>query len=61
MEKGSKSRILTWAILIVLAVVIVLWGLFHYFAIGDRGQPERTFGTVPDVPGESPYSTERTP
>jgi hypothetical protein len=59
MESTTKSRVLTWAVLVTVAGVIVLWGLFHYFAIGDHGRPERTFGAVPDVPGESPYSTDR--
>ncbi|MHC4779796.1 MAG: hypothetical protein ACYTFG_14565 [Planctomycetota bacterium] len=51
---------MTWALLLIVAVVIVFWGLFHFFAIGDRGHPVRDFGAVKDVPGESPYSTKRT-
>ena len=48
-----------WFIVITLAVLFILWGLFIFFAVGDKGPPSWNFGVIPDIPGESHYSTER--
>jgi len=46
----------SWTILVLLSVVIVLWGLLNYRWIPDT--PRRwDLGVLPDVPGQSPYST----
>ena len=49
----------SWIIVIAIAVVFVVWGLFIFFTLGDKGPPPWDFGVIRDVPGESPYSTER--
>jgi hypothetical protein len=53
-EKGNLKG---WLIVIGIAVFFLAWALFAYFLIGDKGPGSWDFGTVPDIPGESPYST----
>jgi len=46
-----------WLIAIGLALAVSLYGVFMYFAVGDKGPPDWDFGTVEDIPGQSIYST----
>ena len=55
----TKASLRGWLIVIAMAFLFVLWGLFIFFAVGDKGPPPWDFGVIQDVPGESPYSTER--
>ena len=48
-----------WMIVVVLAVLFIIWGLFIFYTVGDKGPPSCNFGVIRDVPGESPYSTEK--
>ena len=59
MGKEDKSNFRDWVIIFVLAVSFACWGLFIFFAVGDKGPPPWNFGTVRDIPGESPYSTQQ--
>ncbi len=52
-----KMTIHGWAIIIAIAVIFVLYGLFSYFYIGYREPPDWDFGQIEDVPGQSAYST----
>jgi len=45
---------------VAIAVAFVIWGLTVFFLVGDRGSGEWILGSQPDVPGQSPYSTEGT-
>lgn len=54
-----SDRARTWLFVIALSLALLLWGLFLFFAIGDKGPPTWDFGAVEDVPGQSPYSTQR--
>ena len=56
-KTGGTFR--SWIIVIAIGVVFIVWGLFIFFTIGDKGPPPWDFGVIRDVPGESPYSTER--
>jgi hypothetical protein len=47
----------SWLIVVGIAVAFLCWGLFIFFAVGDKGVPPWDFGVIPDIPGESPYST----
>ena len=47
----------SWLYVSALAFMFLLYGLFMFFMIGDKGPPEWNFGTVEDIPGESVYST----
>jgi hypothetical protein len=55
----KKGSLRGWIIVLAMAILFVVWGLFIYFAVGDKGTPPWNFGVVSDIPGESPYSTER--
>jgi len=56
-EKNSALR--SWGIILALAFLFICWGLFSFFMVGDKGPPSWDFGVVRDIPGESPYSTQR--
>jgi len=49
----------SFLIIVGIAVLFVCWGLFVFFTVGDKGSPPWDFGVVKDIPGESPYSTQR--
>ncbi|MEM5787257.1 MAG: hypothetical protein AAGU11_08060 [Syntrophobacteraceae bacterium] len=53
----ERSPILTWGIIVGIGTSFLLWGLLVFFVIGDKGPPEWDFSIIPDVPGESAYST----
>jgi len=40
-----------------LAAAFLVWGIFVYNTVGDKGPPAWDYGTLPDVPGLSVYST----
>lgn len=49
-----------WILIILLCAVIIGWGYLNYFMIHDTpGQWKQ--GALPDVPGESIYSTDNGP
>jgi hypothetical protein len=56
-DENKTSNLTRWLIPIGLAVGFFLWGLFIYYAVGDKGPPPWSFGIVEDIPGQSPYST----
>ena len=56
-SEEEKSSVATWSILTAIAVGFLLWGLFIFFVIGEKGPPEWDFSVIPDIPGESIYST----
>jgi hypothetical protein len=58
-EQKEKSSIKDWLVPIAIAVLFLLWGLLIFFMVGNKGQPPWDFGVVEDIPGQSPYSTER--
>jgi hypothetical protein len=58
-EQEEKSSIKDWLVPIAIAVLFLLWGLLIFFMVGNKGQPPWDFGVVEDIPGQSPYSTER--
>ena len=54
---GKRESVRSWSLVLGLAVGFLLWGLFIFFAVGDKGAPPWNFGVVEDIPGQSPYST----
>jgi hypothetical protein len=44
---------------VVIAVLFLIWALFILLLVGDKGPPSWDFGVVEDIPGQSPYSTNR--
>lgn len=58
-EEGGKN-FKAWFIVCTLAILLLIYGVFMYFVVGDKGPPPWDFGTVEDVPGQSVYSTQPT-
>jgi len=57
--RGASGRmnLRGWVIVCAVSVLFVLYGFFAFYVIGDKGPPDWDFGSLPDVPGESVYST----
>ena len=55
-EQGGNNW-KAWLIVCTLAVLFLIYGVFMYFVVGDKGPPAWDFGTVEDIPGQSSYST----
>ena len=51
------SSVKTWSIIGAIAAGFLAWGLLIYFVIGDKGPPDWDFSVIPDIPGESTYSS----
>jgi len=58
-EQKDNPTIKDWLVPIAIAVLFLVWGLVIFFMVGNKGQPPWDFGVVEDIPGQSPYSTER--
>jgi len=56
LEEG-KQGLRGWLIVGSMVLLFLLYGFFMYFAVGDKGPPSWDFGVVPDIPGQSSYST----
>ena len=50
------SPLRSWVIIGLMCLFILLKGLYAFWVVGDLGQPDWDFGTIPDVPSESPYA-----
>ncbi len=57
MEEQRDSTIRSLVIVAAIALSFFVWGLVIFFSVGDKGSPSWDFGIVPDIPGESAYST----
>lgn len=57
-EAESGGKIKSWTIIFLIIAFILIYGSIVFLTVGDKGPPEWGFGALPDVPGESPYSTE---
>jgi hypothetical protein len=57
--KGFMGTLRSLGIVAGIALCFLLWGLTIFFSVGEKGPPPWDFGTVQDIPGESPYSTHR--
>lgn len=53
----KEGNLVTLLVASGLAAGFLVWGLFVFSTVGDKGPPVWDYGTVPDVPGQSPYST----
>jgi hypothetical protein len=55
-EQYQSSVFSTWFIVVLLVLLVLAQGAFSFLVVGDRGQPDWSYGPVKDVPGESPYA-----
>jgi hypothetical protein len=56
-EDETRSRFRSWVILVATAVGFLIWGSRLYYGVGDKGPPQWDYSVIPDIPGQSPYST----
>jgi hypothetical protein len=49
----------SWIVIALIGLSVVGWGLMNVLLVHDR-QREWDYGTLPDVPGQSIYSTGQT-
>jgi hypothetical protein len=56
-SEEELSWVRTWSIIGAIAAGFLAWGLLIYFVIGDKGPPNWDFSVIPDIPGQSAYST----
>jgi hypothetical protein len=56
-EESFRETLRSLGIVAAIAVCFLIWGLAIFFSVGEKGPPSWDFGTVQDIPGESPYST----
>jgi hypothetical protein len=56
-REESRKNWKDWFIVCTLAILFLIYGVFMYFIVGDKGPPDWNFGNVEDIPGQSVYST----
>jgi len=59
-ETSKESVFATWIFIGVLVLCFLIYSVFTYTFVGDRGQPTWDYRPVIDVPGQSPYAIYRT-
>ncbi len=59
MTKNEWPVIRGWVYVCGLALFFLLYGLFMFYMVGDKGPPGWDFGAVEDIPGASVYSTNQ--
>ena len=55
--RDRRAVMAGFLIVSLIAALFLGYGIFMYFAIGDRGNPDWDFGSIEDTPAESVYST----
>jgi hypothetical protein len=55
--KQEDSAWKGWTLVCCLALGFLLYGLFMFVVVGDKGPPDWDFNTVEDIPGKSIFST----
>lgn len=58
-DEGRLHRLVFngWLIVCAISLTLVVYGVFAFFAVGDKGPVGWDFGGVQDIPGASEYST----
>ena len=55
--REGRTALAGWLIVCAVALLFTLYGFFAYFVIGDKGSPDWDYGSIPDLPAQSAYST----
>jgi hypothetical protein len=56
LKPHMESVGITWLVVFICLGLILLQGFFVFFIVGDKGPPDWDYGTVKDLPGQSPYA-----
>jgi hypothetical protein len=59
-ENRAGNPFWNWLLIVWLCIVIILWGLFTYWAIPDTPR-KWDMGALPDAPSQSVYSSAANP
>lgn len=54
-DKNKTSSITSWIWIAVMVGIILGTGIFAFFMVSDKGQPDWDYRAVKDLPAESPY------
>ena len=52
-----RTALRGWLIVCAMAILFALYGFLAFFIVGDKGSPDWDYGSLPDVPAQSEYST----
>jgi hypothetical protein len=52
-----RTALRGWLIVCAMAILFTLYGFLAFFIVGDKGSPDWDYGSLPDVPAQSEYST----
>jgi hypothetical protein len=55
--RDRRGVVAGFLVVSLIAALFLGYGVFMYFAIGDKGPPDWDFGSIEDTPAQSPYST----
>jgi hypothetical protein len=55
--KEGRLVVQGWLIVCSIVLVFMVYGIFAFFVIGDKGPSDWDFGGVQDIPGGSEYAT----
>ena len=55
--RDRRAVVRGFLIVSLIAALFLGYGVFMYFAIGDKGPPDWDFGSIEDTPAQSIYST----
>ncbi len=58
--RPKKGSLVTIFVFTFMSVSFLVYGAILYLVVGTRPGPTWFFGTMPDVPGQSEYSTSST-
>ena len=57
LEEERRKTIASYFVPVSIALLFLGWGFLLFSLIGDKWPPQWYYGSVPDVPGQSVYST----
>lgn len=58
-EEDRRETLRGLGLAVAMGVFFICWGLMIFFTVGEKGPPLWDFGTMQDIPGQSPYSTHQ--
>ncbi len=59
-KTSQESVLATWITVFLLSILFLIYCFFAYKHVGNPGPPSWEYGTIADVPGNSPYAIYKT-
>ena len=60
-ENREISLPLSWILVLAMCALILAWGILQYFFVRDPPSRQWDFGSLPETPAESIYSSRPSP